>query len=388
MTMDALMSKLGSAFGLSSDSAQLSMVMHDGRRCILPDVKSIEPGRDLEVSLSPSTPSAGGGGGGGVGGAGISDLRSIPFAHLRILKELASGAFGTVSLCTDTVTGYQVAVKTMRGGGREASIRREIQNLRSVPNSPALVQVMGICEDHPHGIAIVLEYCKHGSLRAYLNVEKREKKKLPWRFALGILKQTAGGIAFLHSLTPPVIHRDIRCANILLSSVDPKDPVAKVTDFGLSHTMSTVASSLSAGAVSGTVTTKGPIGWMAPETLRLMEGDETKQVVSQKTDVYMFGTVIFELLTGEEPYPTSSAIHIRDQRRANPTMTPLTEWRKRHRVAVDENSHWNIDFPSEEAVKKLIDVMELCWEPDARRRPMMLEVAEDLKVAEQFDSYL
>ena len=125
---------------------------------------------------------------------------------------------------------------------------------------------------------------------------------------------------------------------------------------------------------------------MAPETLSGMASDGMRQVVSAETDVYMFGTVMFELLTGEEPYPTSSAIHIRDQRRADPSLTPLVEWRRRHGVAAGDHSRWNLAFESEEAVEKLIEVMELCWDVDSRRRPTMSELLPDLEVAEQLDA--
>ena len=102
--------------------------------------------------------------------------------------------------------------------------------------------------------------------------------------------EVACGMTELHSLSPQsIIHRDLKAANVLVSSNDLPSAVAKVTDFGVAMTLETVRSSSSAGGDGA-----GTLQWMVPETF--------KNKYSQKTDVYSFTVLVFEMTTNKVPY--------------------------------------------------------------------------------------
>lgn len=150
-----------------------------------------------------------------------------------------------------------------------ASIDRERRLLGSIPPHPNVVRVLGVCEDSiDNHLLIVMEYCAGGSLLSYLTLlpkvrcvpislktavdSSRFAFAQPYSAALAtnILTQCATGIAHLHSCG--VIHRDIRCSNMLVASKDPLRVV--VADFGLSHILR------GCDGLSTSATMLGPIG--------------------------------------------------------------------------------------------------------------------------------
>ena len=112
---------------------------------------------------------------------------------------------------------------------------------------------------------------------------------ISWNIRGKWLMEVACGMTELHSLSPQIIHRDLKAANVLLSSNDLASAVAKVTDFGVAVTLETVRSSSSAGGGGA-----GTLQWMAPETF--------KGRYSQKTDVYSFAVLAFEVVTDKVPH--------------------------------------------------------------------------------------
>ncbi|KAK1620618.1 hypothetical protein QYE76_026135 [Lolium multiflorum] len=104
----------------------------------------------------------------------------------------------------------------------------------------------------------------------------------------------AFGMEYLHGKN--IVHFDLKCENLLVNMRDPQRPICKIGDLGLSkvkqHTL-----------VSGGV--RGTLPWMAPE---LLSGKS--DMVSEKIDVYSFGIVMWELLTGDDPYSDMRAAEI------------------------------------------------------------------------------
>lgn len=110
----------------------------------------------------------------------------------------------------------------------------------------------------------------------------------PWVLVKRVACGAARGMTYLHSGTPPVLHRDLKSANILLDD----SYTAKVCDFGLSRLKAQERS------MTGNC---GTVQWMAPEVL-------ANQRYAEPADVYSFGTIVWEMLTGECPYEGMSAI--------------------------------------------------------------------------------
>ncbi|KAK6927866.1 Protein kinase domain [Dillenia turbinata] len=167
---------------------------------------------------------------------------------------------------------------------RELIIASSLHNRNVVP-------LLGFCID-PEGLFLVYKYVSGGSLEHHLHGKKRGVfSRLPWSARYKVAVGIAEAIAYLHNGTERcVVHRDIKPSNILLSSRKS----AKLCDFGL-------ASWTPAPSVPFLCkTVKGTFGYLAPEYFQHGK-------VSNKTDVYAFGVVLLELITGRKPIEVKSS---------------------------------------------------------------------------------
>ncbi|XP_072915029.1 serine/threonine-protein kinase B-raf isoform X3 [Hemitrygon akajei] len=140
-------------------------------------------------------------------------------------------------------------------------------------------------------LAIVTQWCEGSSLYHHLHIieTKFEMIKL-----IDIARQTAQGMDYLHAKS--IIHRDLKSNNIFLH----EDLTVKIGDFGLATVKSRWSGSHQFEQLSGSVL------WMAPEVIRMQD----KNPYSFQSDVYAFGVVLYELMSGQLPY---SNINNRDQ---------------------------------------------------------------------------
>lgn len=131
----------------------------------------------------------------------------------------------------------------------------------------------------PH---LIMEYVDGGSLRELLR-----KKKLTAKEIFNFANQFCTGMTYVSSMNPSeeitIVHRDIKPENIMLT----RDGVLKITDFGLAKALSTPALERPAGTPE----------YMAPEQFRTMD-------VDTRADIYSFGVVLYEMLTGRPPFWT------------------------------------------------------------------------------------
>ncbi|CAN4080376.1 unnamed protein product [Withania somnifera] len=215
---------------------------------------------------------------------------------------------------------------------REAEILSKLHH-------PNVVAFYGVVQDGPGGtLATVTEFMVNGSLRHVLLCKDRN---LDRRKKLIIAMDAAFGMEYLHSKN--IVHFDLKCDNLLVNLKDPSRPICKVGDFGLSKIK---RNTLVTGGVRGT------LPWMAPE---LLNGSSNK--VSEKVDVFSFGIVLWEILTGEEPYANMHYGAIIGGIVNNTLRPPVPGFC---------DPEWRI-------------LMEQCWAPDPSVRPCFTEIARRLR---------
>jgi serine/threonine protein kinase len=154
-------------------------------------------------------------------------------------------------------------------------LRKEAANLMSLKHRN-VVELFGVCFRPP---ALVTEFMGCGSLFDYLQNES--VTDIPWNIRLRFASDIARGMSFLHGTTPPVLHRDLKSANVLLS----ESLTAKISDFG------TVV--MFAPFTTGR-TVANP-RWLAPEVLK-------SEPYGTAADVYSFGMLLWEISTREIPF--------------------------------------------------------------------------------------
>uniref|UniRef100_A0A1J3FCJ0 Proline-rich receptor-like protein kinase PERK13 n=1 Tax=Noccaea caerulescens TaxID=107243 RepID=A0A1J3FCJ0_NOCCA len=185
-----------------------------------------------------------------------------------------------------------LAIKRLDKEDKESpkSFCRELMIASSL-HSSNIVPLLGFCIDPEEGLFLVYKYVSGGSLEHYLHDKKKKKKGvrsafgLPWTARYKVALGVADAIAYLHNGTEQcVVHRDIKPSNILLSS----KKIPKLCDFGLA----TWTAAPSVPFLCKTV--KGTFGYLAPEYFQHGK-------ISDKTDVYAFGVVLLELITGRKP---------------------------------------------------------------------------------------
>lgn len=203
------------------------------------------------------------------------DTWEVPFEEISELQWLGSGAQGAVFL--GKFRAEEVAIKKVREQNET-----DIKHLRKLKH-PNIITFKGVCTQAPC-YCIIMEYCAHGQLYEVLRAGRKITPRLLVDWSTGI----ASGMNYLH--LHKIIHRDLKSPNVLVTHTD----AVKISDFGTSKELSDKSTKMSFA---------GTVAWMAPEVIR-------NEPVSEKVDIWSFGVVLWELLTGEIPYKDvdSSAI--------------------------------------------------------------------------------
>lgn len=225
---------------------------------------------------------------------GSAAARSFTFRELamatRGFKEvnlLGEGGFGRVYKGR-LESGQIVAVKQLNRDGLQGFQEFIVEVLMlSLLHHPNLVTLIGYCTDGDQRL-LVYEYMPMGSLEDHLFDLGTDKKPLSWNTRMKIAVAAARGLEYLHcKANPPVIYRDLKSANILLDN----DFNPKLSDFGLAKLGPVGDNTHVSTRVMGTY------GYCAPEYA--MSGKLTL-----KSDIYSFGVVLLELITGRKVIDT------------------------------------------------------------------------------------
>lgn len=197
---------------------------------------------------------------------------------------IGSGGFGDVYKAR-LKDGCTVAIKKLIhiSGQGDREFTAEMETIGKVKHRN-LVPLLGYCRVGEERL-LVYEYMKYGSLEDVLHNRKKSGVKLDWAARRKIAVGAARGLAFLHhSCIPHIIHRDMKSSNVLLD----ENLEARVSDFGMARMMSAMDTHLSVSTLAGTP------GYVPPEYYQSFR-------CTTKGDVYSYGVVLLELLTGKQP---------------------------------------------------------------------------------------
>ncbi|KAL3813748.1 hypothetical protein ACJIZ3_015016 [Penstemon smallii] len=284
-------------------------------------------------------------------------LEYIEMATAKYKILIGEGGFGSVyrGILPD---GQEVAVKVRSATSTQGT--REFDNeltFLSAIRHEHLVPLLGYCCENEQQI-LVYPFMSNGSLQDRLYGAAAKRKTLDWPTRISIALGAARGLTYLHTFSERcVIHRDVKSSNILLDH----SMSAKVADFGFSKYAPQEGDSGTSLEVRGTA------GYLDPEYY-------STQHLSAKSDVFSFGVVLLEIVSGREP------LNINRPRNE----WSLVEWAKPH---IRNSKIEEIVDPSikgeyhAEALWRVIEVALACIEPYSAYRPCMVDIVRELEDA-------
>ncbi|KAK0572804.1 hypothetical protein LWI29_037565 [Acer saccharum] len=265
---------------------------------------------------------------------------TIDLRKLNMGPAFAQGAFG--KLYRGTYNGEEVAIKILERPVNnlekaqliEQQFQQEVMMLATLKH-PNIVRFIGGCRK-PMVWCIVTEYAKGGSVRQSL--AKRQNRSVALKSAVKQALDVARGMAYVHGLG--LIHRDLKSDNLLISN----DKSIKIADFGVARIEV---------QTEGMTPETGTYRWMAPEMIQ-------HRPYTQKVDVYSFGIVLWELITGMLPFQNMTAVQ-----------AAFAVVNKGARPIIPND-----------CLPVLGEIMSRCWDPNPDVRPPFSEVVRMLEHAE------
>ncbi|KAK9097659.1 hypothetical protein Syun_024704 [Stephania yunnanensis] len=268
------------------------------------------------------------------------DEWTIDLRKLNMGTAFAQGAFG--KLYKGTYNGEDVAIKILerpennpeKAQLMEQQFQQEVMMLATLKH-PNIVRFIGGCRK-PMVWCIVTEYAKGGSVRQFLM--RRQNRPVPLRLAIKQALDVARGMAYVHGLS--FIHRDLKSDNLLIFT----DKSIKIADFGVARIEV---------QTEGMTPETGTYRWMAPEMIQ-------HRPYTQKVDVYSFGIVLWELITGMLPFQNMTAVQAAFAV-VNKGVRPIVP---------------------NDCLPVLSGIMTRCWDANPEVRPPFSEVVRMLENAE------
>jgi hypothetical protein len=230
-----------------------------------------------------------------------------PFGRMKMqIQEILEGNMGIVYVCKDK-NGRRFAVKTFHPWASTDQLTLQKLEKRFY-NEAALWIGLGTHENIVRAINfanirgrpfLLLEYVEGSNLRHLINSERMDLRR-----ALTIARDISSGLSYAHSKR--VLHRDLKPENILIG----RNGIGKVTDFGLAKIMLEESGTISQDLA-------GTLSYMSPEQF------SSGAFVDERSDIYSFGVVVHELLTGERPFRIDSIAELIKSQREYDRSSPI-----------------------------------------------------------------
>ncbi|XP_028795601.1 probable serine/threonine-protein kinase PBL5 [Neltuma alba] len=269
---------------------------------------------------------------------------------------VGEGGFGKVYKGCLKKTKQVAAIKQLDPDGHQGKREFVVEVLTlSMADHPNLVKLLGFCATGQQRL-LVYEYMPLGSLENHLYDLPAGRKALDWNTRMKIVAGTARGLEYLHDkMKPPVIYRDLKCSNILLG--EGYHP--KLSDFGLAKVGPSGEDTHVLTRVMGTY------GYCAPEYA--MTGQLTF-----KSDIYSFGVVLLELITGQKAFDNSRPAK---QQNLVSWARPMFKDRKRFSEMVDPSLDGQ--YPVR-GLYQALAIAAMCVQEKPHMRPVIADVVTAL----------
>ncbi|KAL2333259.1 hypothetical protein Fmac_014472 [Flemingia macrophylla] len=281
----------------------------------------------------------------------IFDLQTILDATSNFSPDnkIGEGGFGPVYK-GKLSNGQEVAIKRLSksSGQGLTEFKNEVMLIVKLQHTN-LVRLLGFCIDKEERI-LVYEYLPNKSLNLYI-FDSNKKCVLEWKIRCKIIEGIAQGLVYLHQFSRlKVIHRDLKASNILLD----KELNPKISDFGMARIFGLIESEELTNRIVGTY------GYMSPEYAMM-------GVISTKTDVYSFGILLLEILSGKKN---------RNDLPFNLIVYAWKLWNEGEAIMLMDTILEGSYPPAQ--VLRYIHISLLCTQYQASDRPTMLEVVSFL----------
>ncbi|XP_031397203.1 probable LRR receptor-like serine/threonine-protein kinase At1g67720 [Punica granatum] len=289
-------------------------------------------------------------------------LAEIEKATSMFGREIGSGGFGKVYY-GQMDDGTEIAVKVLSRNSPQGfqDFLNEVAILSRIHHAN-LLELLGFCQEDGKSM-LVCEYMHNGNLEDCLHGRLASTRNLTWMERLVIAEDAAKGVVYLHTgCSPAIMHKDLKSSNILLD----ENFRAKVADFGLSRFVAEGAPTSSSSHVHNKL--RGTIGYVDPELTQYV------RPYMEKHDVYSFGVILLELISGRKAVTElsdNSRQHISHWARY------LLEKGKIKRILDLGLQGQNI----EESATKMASTALLCVDKDTEKRPSMTEVLRQIEGA-------
>ncbi|CAB3989806.1 cyclin-G-associated kinase-like [Paramuricea clavata] len=237
----------------------------------------------------------------------------IASTQLRVKKLIAEGAYGFVFVAQDVSSGKEYALKRLMAADDAANkaIIQEITFMKRLRGHPNIVQFLNAAsigaEESDNGMAeflILTELCTGGQLIKWFN--DRQGKRIPATQILRIFHQICRAVAHMHKQSPPIIHRDLKIENLLLSSRGQ----IKLCDFGSATTKSLYPSdswtSVERSLLEDEMQRNTTPMYRAPEMVDLY----SNYPITVKSDIWALGCLLYMLCYMEHPFEDGAKLRI------------------------------------------------------------------------------